>query len=178
MRETEFNGMRETVLINGMLSQNGASNEDLIKKMLGKPYEIVLGSLLGACLRCRNVDVGERVIQLFLEMELSNSGKYVILSKIYANMRRWDDSAKTRVLMGQCGVSKTLCSNWIDNLNHHSVEKLKTWLPLSAIEQCIRRVSCVLNSLSKPGLEDAIIESKSHSNTLFSSKLSNFSKNR
>jgi hypothetical protein len=88
-----------------------------------------------------------------------------------------------------------------DNLNHHSVnifqllneemkreglhskywlhievEKLKTWLPLSATEQCIRSdyifwllkywmVSCVLNSFSKAGLEDAIIESKSHSNT-------------
>jgi hypothetical protein len=138
----------------------------------------VLGSLLGACQRCRNADVGGRVIQLFLEMELSNSGKYVILSKIYANMRRWDDFAKTRVLMRQCGVSKTLATgltldlvfmNFIlefhsgDNLNHHSVniyqflneemkreglhskywlhievEKLKTWLPLSAIEQCIR----------------------------------------
>jgi hypothetical protein len=90
-------------------------------------------------------------------------------------MRRWDDSAKTGVLMRQRGVSKTPCCNWIDigphvhefhsgdNLNHHSVnifqllneemkreglhskywlhievEKLKTWLPLSATEQCIR----------------------------------------
>ncbi|KAB5514784.1 hypothetical protein DKX38_028690 [Salix brachista] len=33
---------------------------DLIKKMPGKPDEIVLGSLLGACQRCRNADVGER----------------------------------------------------------------------------------------------------------------------
>ncbi|KAJ6932482.1 hypothetical protein NC651_008041 [Populus alba x Populus x berolinensis] len=51
-------------------------------------------------------------------MELSNSGKYVILSKIYANMRRWDDSAKTRVLMRQCGVPEFHVG---DNLNHHSV---------------------------------------------------------
>ncbi|KAH8514494.1 hypothetical protein H0E87_007358 [Populus deltoides] len=59
----------------------GASEAwDLIKKMLGKPSEIVLGSLLGACQRCRNADVGER----------------------------------TRVLMRQCGVSKTPCCNWID----------------------------------------------------------------
>jgi pentatricopeptide repeat protein len=119
-----------------LCTRAGLLNEawDLIKKMLGKPYKIVLGSLLSACQRCRNADVGERVIQLFLEMELSNSRKYVILSKIYANMRRWDDSAKTRVLlMRQCGFSKTPCCNWIDigarvheihagdNLNHHSV---------------------------------------------------------
>jgi pentatricopeptide repeat protein len=45
---------------------------DLIKKMPGKQYEIVLGSLLGACQRRRNADVGERVIQLFPEMQLSH----------------------------------------------------------------------------------------------------------
>ncbi|KAG6753301.1 hypothetical protein POTOM_043353 [Populus tomentosa] len=106
---------------------------DLIKKMPGKPDEIVLGSLLGACQRRRNADVGERVIQLFLEMELSNSGNYVISSKIYANMRKWGDSAKMRVLMRQCGVSKTPGCSWIDigahvhefhageSLHHHSV---------------------------------------------------------
>ncbi|KAB5514754.1 hypothetical protein DKX38_028660 [Salix brachista] len=86
----------------------------LIKKMPGKPDEIVLGSLLGACQRCRIADVGERVIQLFLEMELSNSENYVISSKIYANMKRWDDCAKMRVLMRQCGVSKTPGCSWID----------------------------------------------------------------
>jgi len=55
-----------------LCARAGLLNEawDLIKKMLGKPYEIVLGSLLGICQRCRNADVGERVIQLFLEMEL------------------------------------------------------------------------------------------------------------
>ncbi|KAB5514758.1 hypothetical protein DKX38_028664 [Salix brachista] len=106
---------------------------DLIKKMRGKPDEIVLGSLLGACQRCRNADVGERVIELFLEMELSNSGNYVISSKIYANMKRWDDCAKMRVLMRQCGVSKTPGCSWIDigarvhefhagdSLHHHLV---------------------------------------------------------
>ncbi|KAJ6296445.1 hypothetical protein OIU78_024322 [Salix suchowensis] len=87
---------------------------DLIKKMPGKPDEIVLGSLLGACQRCRNADVGERVIRLFLEMKLSNSGNYVISSKIYANMKRWDDCAKMRVLTRQCGVSKTPGCSWID----------------------------------------------------------------
>jgi hypothetical protein len=106
---------------------------DLIKKMPGKPDEIVLGSLLGACQRRRNADVGERVIQFFLEMELSNSGNHVISSKINANMRRWDDSAKMRVLMRQCGVSKTPGCSWSDDgacahefhagdsLHHHSV---------------------------------------------------------
>lgn len=106
---------------------------DLIKKMPGKPDEIVLGSLPGPCQRCRNADVGERVIELFLKMELSNSGNYVNSSKIYANMKRWDDCAKMRVLTRQCGVSKTPGCSWIDigarvhefhagdSLHHHLV---------------------------------------------------------
>ncbi|KAG6794280.1 hypothetical protein POTOM_003522 [Populus tomentosa] len=52
----------------------------------------------------------------------------IISSKIYANMRRWDDSAKMR----KCGVSKTPGCSWIDvgarahefhaggSLHHHS----------------------------------------------------------
>ncbi|KAJ6950959.1 hypothetical protein NC651_004584 [Populus alba x Populus x berolinensis] len=109
--------------------------------MPGKPDEIVLGSL-------PRLSEGHSIV----------SRDAIISSKIYANMRRWNDSAKMR--------------HWIDvgarahefhaggSLHHHSeniyqflneemkregyipnieVEKLKTWWPLSAIEQCIRR---------------------------------------
>ncbi|KAJ6942319.1 hypothetical protein NC652_008208 [Populus alba x Populus x berolinensis] len=148
-----FNGMRET----GPNPDKVTMIEDLIKKMLGKPYEIVLGSLLGACQRCRNADVGERVIQLFLEMELSDSGKYVILSKIYANMRRWDDSAKTRVLMRQCGVSKTPCSNWIDNLNHHSVNINQLLNEEMKRASCIPNIGCI-----RGGKVENLVASFSH----------------
>ncbi|KAG6739623.1 hypothetical protein POTOM_057225 [Populus tomentosa] len=41
---------------------------DLIKKMPGKQDEIVLGSLLGACQRRRNANVGERVIQFWIDV--------------------------------------------------------------------------------------------------------------
>ncbi|XP_022730063.1 pentatricopeptide repeat-containing protein At2g34400-like [Durio zibethinus] len=87
---------------------------DLIEKMPEKPDEIVLGALLGACQKCKNLDVSERVMQLLLQIEPSNSGNYVISSKIYANSRRWDDSAKMRVLMRQRGVNKTPGCSWID----------------------------------------------------------------
>ncbi|KAK6235852.1 hypothetical protein SCA6_011189 [Theobroma cacao] len=107
---------------------------DFIEKMPEKPDEIVLGALLGACQKRKNVDVGERVMQLLLQMEPSNSGNYVISSKIYANSRRWDDSAKMRVLMRQRGVNKTPGCSWIeieaqlheflagDGLQYHSIK--------------------------------------------------------
>ncbi|KAK9269427.1 hypothetical protein L1049_001200 [Liquidambar formosana] len=87
---------------------------NFIEKMPEKPDEVVLGALLGACQKLRNVDVSERVMQLLLEMEPSNSGNYIISSKIYANMNRWDDSARMRVLMRQRGVPKTPGCSWIE----------------------------------------------------------------
>ncbi|CDP16005.1 unnamed protein product [Coffea canephora] len=101
---------------------------NLIEKMPEKPDEVLLGALLGACNKIKNVDVGERVMQLLLEMEPSNSGNYVIASKIYANQDRWVDSARIRLLMRQKGISKTPGCSWIemDNklLEFHAGETL------------------------------------------------------
>nr|XP_010323361.1 pentatricopeptide repeat-containing protein At2g34400 [Solanum lycopersicum]XP_019070552.1 pentatricopeptide repeat-containing protein At2g34400 [Solanum lycopersicum]XP_019070553.1 pentatricopeptide repeat-containing protein At2g34400 [Solanum lycopersicum] len=99
-----------------LLSRAGRVYEawDFIEKMPQKPDEILLGALLGACQKLKNIDVGERVMQLLLEMEPSNSGNYIISSKIYANLRRWDDSARMRQLMRQKGVTKIPGCSWIE----------------------------------------------------------------
>ncbi|KAL5549363.1 hypothetical protein UlMin_004594 [Ulmus minor] len=87
---------------------------ELIEKMPEKPDEVSLGALLAASQKCRNADITERVMQLLLALEPSNSGNYVISSKIYAKFERWDDSARMRVLMRQRGVSKTPGCSWIE----------------------------------------------------------------
>ncbi|KAF7152863.1 hypothetical protein RHSIM_Rhsim01G0120200 [Rhododendron simsii] len=87
---------------------------DFVEKMPEKPDEVILGALLGACQKLKNVHIGEKVMQLLVEMEPSNSGNYVISSQIYANLRRWDDSARMRVLMRQKGVTKTPGCSWIE----------------------------------------------------------------
>ncbi|KAK6140896.1 hypothetical protein DH2020_025358 [Rehmannia glutinosa] len=99
-----------------LLSRTGRVYEawDFIQKMPQKPDEILLGALLGACQKLKNVDIGERAMQLLLELEPLNSGNYVISSKIYADMRRWDDCARMRVLMKQRGVTKTPGCSWIE----------------------------------------------------------------
>lgn len=99
-----------------LLSRAGQVYEawDFIQKMPQKPDEILLGALLSACQKLKNVDIGERVIQLLLEIEPSNSGNYIISSKIYADVRRWDDCARMRVLMKQNGVTKTPGCSWIE----------------------------------------------------------------
>ncbi|CAI0440513.1 unnamed protein product [Linum tenue] len=99
-----------------LLARAGHLHEawEIIEKMPGKPDEIVLGALLAACQKKKNIDISDRVIKLLLEVEPSNSGNYVISSKIYANMRKWDESAKVRVLMRERGVSKTPGCSWIE----------------------------------------------------------------
>ncbi|KAJ4826281.1 hypothetical protein Tsubulata_051165 [Turnera subulata] len=87
---------------------------EFIEKMPGKPDEIALGSLLGACQKWKNAILIERVTELLLQVDPSNSGNYVISSKIYANLKRFDESAKIRVLMRQRGVNKTPGCSWIE----------------------------------------------------------------
>ncbi|KAF7838011.1 pentatricopeptide repeat-containing protein [Senna tora] len=107
---------------------------DLIEKMPEKPDKVVLGALHGACRRLKNVDIGEKVMQLLLEVDPLNSGNYIISSKIYENLNRWDDSARMRILMREKGVTKTPGCSWIDinnqlheflagdSLHHDSIE--------------------------------------------------------
>ncbi|OWM86967.1 hypothetical protein CDL15_Pgr016003 [Punica granatum] len=99
-----------------LLSRAGLLYEawDFITKMPGKPDEVVLGALLGACQKCRNAEIGERVTQLLLEMEPSNSANYVISSKLYADIKRWDESARMRMLMRDKGVAKVPGCSWIE----------------------------------------------------------------
>ncbi|XP_073014345.1 pentatricopeptide repeat-containing protein At2g34400 [Typha latifolia] len=87
---------------------------EFIEKMPEKPDAVVLGALLGACQKCRNVEVGERVMNNIFELEPSNSWNYLISSKIYASSKRWDDSAKMRGLMRERGISKTPGCSWIE----------------------------------------------------------------
>lgn len=107
---------------------------DFVERMPEKVDEIVVGALLGACQKQKNTDISQRVMQLLLEIEPSNSGNFVISSKIFANLRMWDDSAKMRALMREKGVSKTPGCSWIgiddqihefhagDDLHSHSAE--------------------------------------------------------
>ncbi|KAJ7979424.1 Pentatricopeptide repeat-containing protein [Quillaja saponaria] len=87
---------------------------DFIRKMPEKPDGVVLGALLGACRKQRNVDLSEQVMQLLLDLEPSNSWNYVMSSKIFANSNRLEDSARMRVLMRQKGVTKTPGCSWIE----------------------------------------------------------------
>lgn len=87
---------------------------DFAEKIPGKADAVMLGALLAACRKCKNVEVGERVINRIMELEPSNSWNYVVSSKIYAVADRMDDSARMIGLMRERGVSKTPGCSWVE----------------------------------------------------------------
>ena len=53
-----------------------------------------------------NMHLGKLDIEKRLELDLHNLGTHVLLSNIYAATGRWEDAAKVRNMMRECGVKK------------------------------------------------------------------------
>ncbi|KAK9146469.1 hypothetical protein Sjap_006372 [Stephania japonica] len=123
--ETE---VRRAGIIN-LLGRAGrfAEAQELIKSMPMTPNAAVWGALLGACRIHGNVELGK----LLLELEPQNSGRYALLSHIYAKVGRWDDVAMVRTLMKDRNI-KTASGRSVINLNG-----VTRWLTsLDETDQC------------------------------------------
>nr|XP_043634650.1 pentatricopeptide repeat-containing protein At3g26782, mitochondrial [Erigeron canadensis] len=80
---------------------------DLIKNMKVRPDFVIWGSLLAACRKHKNVELGEISARQLFELDPQNCGYYVLLSNIYAEAGRWEDVAKMRIHMKNHELSKT-----------------------------------------------------------------------
>ncbi|KAE9446697.1 hypothetical protein C3L33_21435, partial [Rhododendron williamsianum] len=88
--------------------------EEVINSMPIEPNAAVWGALLGACGKHGNVELGERVGKILLELEPRNSGRYALLSNIYAKAGRWEDVENLRKLMKERGVKTITGKSAID----------------------------------------------------------------
>ncbi|KAJ0657446.1 putative tetratricopeptide-like helical domain superfamily, pentacotripeptide-repeat region of PRORP [Helianthus annuus] len=91
-----------------LLSRAGRLEEalNLIKNMPIEPNEYIYGALLGGCKIYGDAKVAQSVGKHLLDLDPPHSGRYIDLSNIYAESKRWDDARTTRKLIQDNGVAK------------------------------------------------------------------------
>ncbi|KAJ4965304.1 hypothetical protein NE237_017153 [Protea cynaroides] len=99
-----------------LLGRSGYLDEamKLIENMPMQPDAVLWGSVLAACKVHGNIVMGKHVAEKLLELDPKNSGPYVLLSNMYAELRRWGDVVRVRKLMRQRGVVKQPGCSWIE----------------------------------------------------------------
>uniref|UniRef100_A0A0D9W571 Pentatricopeptide repeat-containing protein n=1 Tax=Leersia perrieri TaxID=77586 RepID=A0A0D9W571_9ORYZ len=88
--------------------------EELIEGMPMEPDAVLWASLLGACRLHKNIDMGEWAAGKLFELDPDNSGPYVLLSNMYAELGKWGDVFRVRRSMKNRGVSKQPGCSWIE----------------------------------------------------------------
>ncbi|XP_071703361.1 pentatricopeptide repeat-containing protein At3g50420-like [Rutidosis leptorrhynchoides] len=72
-------------------------------------------TLLSSCVDKRNIEVGKRVADRIVEMDEEDSAAYVLLTRLYALMGRWDDVAKMRRKIRELVGEKDPGLSWIES---------------------------------------------------------------
>ncbi|KAM7254301.1 hypothetical protein ACFE04_031983 [Oxalis oulophora] len=100
-----------------LLSRAGEIKEafDLIKSMEFEPNSVIWGSLLSGCKLHRNLEIARMAVDQLTVLEPYNSGYYILLINMNAEVNRWGEVAKIRTIMKELGIEK-MCpgSSWIE----------------------------------------------------------------
>ncbi|RRT74728.1 hypothetical protein B296_00024943 [Ensete ventricosum] len=74
----------------------------------------LLGSLFSACSLHGNMELGEEVAKLLVEVDPDDHSTYVTLANMYASVGRWDDVRKVRATVKERGLKKNPGCSWIE----------------------------------------------------------------
>ncbi|GAV61585.1 LOW QUALITY PROTEIN: PPR domain-containing protein/PPR_2 domain-containing protein/DYW_deaminase domain-containing protein, partial [Cephalotus follicularis] len=93
-----------------LLGRAGKIDEALsfIRNMPIKPGASAWGALLGACRIHKRVELAEELAKELLLLETDQSGSYVLLSNIYADVSMWDMVKNTRMTIAKKGLCKSV----------------------------------------------------------------------
>ncbi|KAL5718451.1 hypothetical protein ACHQM5_011352 [Ranunculus cassubicifolius] len=80
---------------------------DFVERMPVQPHPGLLGALVGACRIHGEVELGEELGKQLVELEPQHSGRYMLLSNMFAAEKRWDDVAIMGKLLKERKVLKT-----------------------------------------------------------------------
>ncbi|KAK3016365.1 hypothetical protein RJ639_041194 [Escallonia herrerae] len=92
-----------------LLGRTGCLDRGLetIKTMPMKPDSAIWGSLLSSCRTHGNLDIAVVAMEHLLELEPDDTGNYVLLSNIYADLGKWEGVSKLRKLIRSKSMKKT-----------------------------------------------------------------------
>lgn len=91
-----------------LLGRAGLLNEAkfMVEQMPMKANVVIWGSLMGACEKYGDVQMGEWVSKHLVELEPENDGVFVALSNIYASHCMWEEVERMREIMKQRKLAK------------------------------------------------------------------------
>uniref|UniRef100_J3L1M1 Pentacotripeptide-repeat region of PRORP domain-containing protein n=2 Tax=Oryza brachyantha TaxID=4533 RepID=J3L1M1_ORYBR len=88
--------------------------EFLINDMPLIPDASLWKTILAACRIHGNVEVAERAAEKLFEIQPDDISSCILLSNIYADLKMWNDVAKVRSMLVDCGVKKEPGCSWIE----------------------------------------------------------------
>uniref|UniRef100_A0A0D9V9E4 Pentacotripeptide-repeat region of PRORP domain-containing protein n=1 Tax=Leersia perrieri TaxID=77586 RepID=A0A0D9V9E4_9ORYZ len=100
-----------------MLGRAGRLEEafEMVQTMPMGPHPGALGALLSACKTHSNVEIAEVVANKLFELEPRNTGNYIMLSNIYADIGQWEEAERVRSLMRTRLPFKQPGSSWVED---------------------------------------------------------------
>lgn len=87
--------------------------EELISSVPFRPSVLMWQTLLGACLFHGDMDRAKRVAEQALDVDRNDPSTYVMLSNVFADLKKWDSVGMLRDLMENRDVKKMPGSTWI-----------------------------------------------------------------
>ncbi|KAI4330685.1 hypothetical protein MLD38_028946 [Melastoma candidum] len=99
-----------------LLGRSGNLTEaiETVNSMSMVPNERVWGALLNACRMHKNTELAASTAEYVLRRESAGTGSYALMSNIYAESGRWEESAEVRSWAKEKGMRKLPGQSWIN----------------------------------------------------------------
>ncbi|KAF7831895.1 putative pentatricopeptide repeat-containing protein [Senna tora] len=88
---------------------------EIVRTMPVEPNECIWGALLNSCRMHKDMDITEEIVSHILSLKCEGTGSYMLLSNIYAESGRWNDSARFKILAKTKGLKKIPGQSWIEH---------------------------------------------------------------
>lgn len=88
--------------------------EQLILNMPIEPDDVIWKTLLGACKMHGNIEKGERIANILMDLFPHDSGSYVALSNMFASLGNWEGVAEVRLKMKEMDIRKDPGCSWLE----------------------------------------------------------------